>query len=243
MSAVVATLERPERITARTTLTMRESKALDRVGVVESADGGTIHRPTRDERPEPTFPPAGQLTARCEREAVKAAFAPLAEVERKQRSIDAEYRDAAFSQSPGRAKLRAAAEELKEQHSIVRGTARLAYLGTIEAAAKRAGAKYREAAAMVADSAAELEALATLHDELIRKQSTFDPLGVWGRASALLAPPLGYRPSGWSVVSDPYSRDCYWHPMSAGHRDEVRRVQARLRDELAPHLSDTAWPF
>lgn len=243
MSAVVAVLDRPERTTARTSLTLAEANALERTGQLERGDGATIHRPTRDAPPRPDVPAPGHFATAGELATVKQACAALALLESRMRENSDAWRDA---RSAGRRtelpRLEEKGEELKQAHPTLRGPARLAILNTVEAAARRAGSKYREACSLVADAAAELEALATLRDLFVNTPSGFDPLGTWAR-SALLAPPLGYRPPGWCVTVDPYGRDAYWCGSSATHRDEVRQVQERMRAELDKHTAGAAWPF
>ncbi|MFT3955649.1 MAG: hypothetical protein QM722_15060 [Piscinibacter sp.] len=217
---------------------------LERTGRAQLAPGVAVVRPLRDIEPESEHP-TGYAT-RAELAAVRAAFAPLADNERQQHELDELARDARCGvDTTKRATLPALAEradQLKAEHEKLHGSARLAVLAAIDAAATRAGARYRAACDMLADAAADVEGLARLRDNLLNV-ATFDPLGVWERGSALLAPPLAYRPRGWSVSLDAWGRECYWTPSSAGHADAVRRTQQAFRAELDPTLAGARWPF
>lgn len=217
---------------------------LERTGRAQLAPGVAVVRPLRDIEPEPEQS-TGYAT-RTELAAARAAFAPLAAVETEQHDIEARERDARCSGDKLKQSqlpvLAARSDQLKTDHARLRGSARLAVLAALDAAATRAGARYRAACDMVADAAADLEGLARLRDELLNV-ATFDPLGVWQRGSALLAPPLAYRPRGWSVSLDAWARECYWTPSSAGHADAIRRTQQAFRAELDPSLAGARWPF
>jgi hypothetical protein len=222
------------------------ARVLDREGRVQLAPGVTVHRPCPDStRAEPEADPTGFLT-RVELDAIKAAFAPLAANETAQRETYEQAGEVRYSTTPEAkaqlAQLEAKTEALKAEHAPLRGAARLAYLNALESASIRAGAAYRRACAVVADEAAELEALARLRDDLLRTAS-FDPLGIWQRASALLAPPHHLRPPGWATVSDVWQRDLYWNAESPGHLDAVRRAQQKFRAELEPAQGGAAFPF
>jgi hypothetical protein len=208
-----------------------------------------VVRPLRDSAPAAPEPVGGYITP-AELAAVRAAFEPLASLEAEQREVNTQAGEARGSfEAADRATLPALAERaevLKASHEKLRGSARLAVLATLDAAALRAGTEYSAACRIVADAAAKLEGLARLRDELVNvgPWAGFDPLGTWARGNALLAPvALTLRPRGWAVTSDVYGRDCYWSPGSASHTDALRQTQQAFRGELDKALSGAVWPF
>ncbi|MGY4828194.1 hypothetical protein ACVNIS_06430 [Sphaerotilaceae bacterium SBD11-9] len=222
-----------------------QSQTLSRTGRVETAPGVTLHRPCPDLERKPEPEPSGYLN-RAELAALKAAFKPLAACEKRLAEIDTESRETRYSDKPAKRHLLAQLEDerntLNADHDKLRGAARVAFLAALEAAAIRAGTKYRRACAMLADEAAELEGLARLRDDLLGK-AMFDPLSIWQRSNCLQAPPLGYRPRGWMTVPDVYGVEHYWHADSVPHAEAKRRVQQAFRDQTAEAQAGAVFPF
>jgi hypothetical protein len=222
------------------------SRRLDRVRTLRVAPGATVHRPLPDvDEPEEDDHRPGALM-REEAKALKEACKPLAAHEKAMQEARAAAIGARHSLNPAeRAKHPALTEQiatLEAERPALVGSARLAILGAVEAATTRAGAEYRTACRMAGDAAAQLEGLATLRDELLGRND-FDALGTWQRCSALLAPPVGYRPRGWTVVPDAFGRECYWHPTGPAHRDAVRRAKTEFRQQAEKHMAGASWPF
>jgi hypothetical protein len=219
------------------------TQKLDRDGRAELAPGAVAHRPLRDAEPPAPERPDGIALA-SERAAVATACKPLAQVEGEQARLDEACR--AIRHGGGKREtlptLDARAAELKASHAQVRGTARMAILGALDAATLRAAREYTEAAHMVADAAAKYEGLAALRDDLTGSRA-FDPLGLWRLTGTLLAPELAHRPRGWSTTPDAYGRPCLWHAGSVAHLDAVRRTQAAFKAEMASVIGDARWPF
>jgi len=242
MSAVLS----PQAVTITPrVLNGRQSFSLDRHGTLATDDGATLHRPLRDTTSVPPEPPQdGAYATATELAALRVVCEPLVSLECDITAADEAWRSArAAGERDGLSELASKFEAAKLKREPSRGSVARAASNTIEAAARRAGARYRAAALEVAAAAAELEALATLRDEIENTTNTFDPLSVWRSASALIAPPHHLRPPGWSVTPDPWGRDCYWTPAAAGHAEEVRRVKAAMRAELGKATNGTGWPF
>lgn len=253
MTTVVASAELPEspidrRRREHRPLALAEKareEALDANGSHPIAPGITQHRACPDRAPQLEQPNDGEFLQPAEAEAVRAAFAPFADIERKQDHADEMARAARYSNEPAKRELlpelQAKVDEIKDLGAKARGVARVAALNAIEASARRAGSRYQAAVGILAQAAAELEGLATFRDELLG-QATFDPLGIWQR-QALLAPPLAYRAPGWSVSRDVFSRECLWSPETAAHGEELRRVKAGIKAELVRASNAPTWPF
>jgi hypothetical protein len=218
---------------------------LDRDGVAEIAPGVRLLRPLRDNKAQPETPTTGQLT-RAELAAVRKALEPLAKIKAEQRDVDEKTRDArADPDRSRRAELPALAdraESLKQQHGDCRAAARIALLRADDAAVTRAAARYCAAANLVADAAAEYEALARSRDEWTG-QNAFDPLATWQRFAELPAPLPQYLPKGTPIVANIHQRSCLWHAGSPLHAEKVRRAQQAFRSELTPLLHGAGWPF
>jgi hypothetical protein len=206
-------------------------------------NGHTYRLP--DKLPQEPRPAPGHTLTDGELDSITEAFKPWTAVLKAQEANEqAQSKCRRSDDLAQRAKLpdlAAQAEVLKDHASKTRGTARLAVLDSIEAAARRAGAKYQAAAHMLAETAAELEGLASLRDLLLGR-SDFDPLGIWAR-SAVLAPPVQYRPRGWSVTQDAWGRDCLWTGSAPGHANAVRRTQAQAKTEIEQACNGAPWPF
>lgn len=202
--------------------------------VHRTPDGNASQRPA----------PGHKLTA-AELAEVGDAFKPYAGALAAQRKNDDDQRRARMSSEPEQRAtlddLATEAEAIKGRVLRTRGEARIAVLKGLEAAARRAGASYHAAAGMLADAAAELEALATFRDSLIGKYD-FDALGAWGRSS-LVAAPVEYRPKGWGVACNAWGVDCVWVATSPGHTHAVRRTQTAVREEIEHVAASAPWPF
>jgi hypothetical protein len=206
-------------------------------------NGHTYRLP--DKLPQEPRPAPGHKLTDGELDSITEAFKPWTAVLKAQEANEQAQskcrRSDDLAQRAKLPELAAQAEVLKDRASRTRGTARLAVLDSIEAAARRAGAKYQAAGHMLAETAAELEGLASLRDLLLGR-SDFDPLGIWAR-SAVLAPPVQYRPRGWTVTADACGRDSVWTAASPAHANAVRRTQEAMRVEIQQVCGSAPWPF
>lgn len=226
-------------------LTPKQTNLLVRTGEASPRPGVTVYSPLQKAAAKigAPMPAAGVIATNVELASLTIIATPLAEAEQKLRELEEKWRDAcANGDRSQRAELEREIDAVKESLPELRGNTRRHVLQCITDMQKRAASDYAIDCATVANSAAKLEALGTLRDDLLRT-NTFDPLCVWAKASALLAPSVEVRPAGRITSPDAWGRDCYWTPSSAMHREEVRRVQATARTELSNSLAGASWPF
>lgn len=237
--AAIIQLSTPTRLNAK------QTNALVRIGETSPRPGVTVFSPLQKAaaKIEAPMPAAGVIATNVELASLTIIATPLAQAEKNLRELEAKWRDGSLNgdRSQGAA-LEREIDAVKESLPVLRGNVRKHVLQCITDVQRRAASDYAIDCATVANSAAKLEALGTLRDELLRT-NTFDPLCVWAKASALLAPPVEVRPPGRLVSPDAWGRDCYWTPSSAMHREEVRRVQAMTQTELSNSLAGASWPF